>query len=137
MYDKLIGMFAVSNLNQIIVLENQLKDIKKNREETVQAYFLRMTKIKNSEVVLDKEMVLNALGGLSRVWETFITTINNINIVPTFDEILGKCIQEEAGMISRGRISHHEEGEPTAFSGYDKRKNGNKINMLSNQTKGI
>ena len=66
MYDKLIGMFAISNMNQIILLKNQLKDIKMNREETVQAYFLRMTKIMNqpsiiSEVVLNKEMVLNTL----------------------------------------------------------------------------
>jgi len=40
-------------------------------------------------------------------------------------------------MISRGRISHHEEGEPTAFSAYDKRKKGNKKNLFLNQIKGI
>ncbi len=129
LYDKLIDMFAISNLNQIIALKNQLKDIKMNKGETIQAYFLKMTKIKNQlstigVVAPDKEMVLITLGGLPPVWETFITTINNINIIPTFDELMRKCLQEEASMISRGRISHHE-GESIAFSAYNKRKKGN------------
>lgn len=85
-----------------------------NKGEMVQAYFLRMTKIRNrlsivGEVVPNKEMVLIALGGLSLVSETFITTTNNINTISTFDELLGKCIQEEARMVLRGKISHHEE----------------------------
>jgi len=78
-------------------LKNQLKDIKVNRGEIVQAYFLRMIKIKNQlstmgEIVPDKEMVLIALGILSPIWKTFITTISNINSIPTFDELLEKCI---------------------------------------------
>jgi len=82
-------------------------------------------------------MVLISLEGLSPVWETFITTISNINIILTFDELLGKYIQKKARMISRGRISHHEEGEPTAFSAYDKGKKGNKKKYAFKSNKGI
>jgi len=65
MYDKLTGMFAIINLNQIIALKNKLKDIKMSKGETVQAYYLKMTKIRNQlstvgDVVPDKEMVLIA-----------------------------------------------------------------------------
>lgn len=97
MYEKLIGMIAISNLNQIYALKNQLKEIKKTRGETTHAYFLRMTKIRNQmsttgEVVPNKEMVFISLGGLSPFWDTFITTIKNINTIPTVDELPGKCI---------------------------------------------
>lgn len=69
MYDKLIDMFSISNLNQIIALKNKLKEINMNKEEMVEAYSLRMTKIRNQlstidEVVPNKEMVLIALGDL-------------------------------------------------------------------------
>ena len=75
-----------------------------------------------------------ALGGLSPIWEAFITTIININTIPTFDELLGKCIQEEAKIIFRGIISHHR-GEPIAFTTNDKRKicNKNKFSFKSNK----
>lgn len=36
MYDKLVRMFEVNNLNHILSLKNQLKDIKMNKGEIVQ-----------------------------------------------------------------------------------------------------
>jgi len=112
-----------------------------NRGEAIQVYFLRMTKFKNQwstigEVVPEKEMVLIVLRDLFSIWETFIININNIKTIPTFDELLGKCIQGEAKMIFRGNISHHEEEEPTAFSAYDKRNKGNKNKYAFKSNKG-
>lgn len=83
-----------------------------------------------------KKMVLIVVGGRFLIWETFITTISDINTILTFDELFGKCIQEEARTISRGRISHHKEGESTAFSAYDKRKKGNKQKYAFKSSKG-
>jgi len=59
MYDKLVGMFKVNNANKILFLKNKLKDIKMDRRESIQSYFMRITKIKNDllsigEVIGDK-----------------------------------------------------------------------------------
>ena len=47
MYDKLVSMFRVSNSNHILFLKNMLKDIKMDKGESIQSYFMRLTKIKN------------------------------------------------------------------------------------------
>eukprot|EP00253_Pinus_taeda_P032390 PITA_32390 len=72
-YDRLVSMFKVSNANQILFLKNKLKDIKKGKDEDIQSYFLRITKIKNDllsigEVILDMELTLTTLGGLPLKW---------------------------------------------------------------------
>ena len=136
MYDKLIRMYPINNLNQIFALKNQLKDIKMNKGHTIQAYFMRISKIKEQlsttgEIVSDKDLVLITLGGLSPTWETSITTINKNDNFPAFDELLGKCSQEEARMISRGRIPKHEEGEPTSFIVQGKKKKGRRHHHYS------
>ncbi len=66
MYDKLIGMYQVNNLSQILALKNQLKDIKMNKGETIQAYYMRISKVKDQllsigEIIYDRELVLNTL----------------------------------------------------------------------------
>lgn len=68
------------------------------------------------------ELVILTLIGSPPIWETFITTIINNNILSSFDEIVAKITQEESRMISRGRIQKHEEGEPVAYITHDKRK---------------
>lgn len=126
MYDKLTRMHELNNLSHIITLKDQLKDIKMNEGKTIQAYFMRISQVKEllsiGEIIADRELVLVTLGGLPMYWETFITTISNNDKLPTFDELLGKCTQEESKMISRGRIQKHEEGEPIAFSAEAKKK---------------
>ena len=48
MYDKLVSMFRANNANQILFLKNQLKNIKKDKDESMQSYFMRLTEIKNN-----------------------------------------------------------------------------------------
>ena len=48
MYDKLVSMFKASNANQILFFKNQLKNIKKGMDESIQSYFMRLTKISNN-----------------------------------------------------------------------------------------
>jgi len=103
MYDKLIQMFKVNNANQVLFFKNQLKNLKKGRDESVQTYFLKLTKIRNNllaigETIADCEMVLTALGGLPYEWKVFNTTILNNNTIPNFDELLSRCMQEETRM---------------------------------------
>ena len=47
MYDKLVSMFRESNANQILFLKNKLKNIKMDKGESIQSYFMRLTEIKN------------------------------------------------------------------------------------------
>ena len=69
MYDKLVSMFKARNANQILFFKNQLKSIKKGKDESIQSYFMRLNEIRNNllaigEEIFDREIVLIALGGL-------------------------------------------------------------------------
>jgi len=84
-----------------------------NKGESIQSYIMRNSIIRDQllrveEVVLDRELVVMTLRGLPPIWETFITTIRNTNLLPSFDEIVGKLTQEESRMIGRGRIQMNE-----------------------------
>lgn len=61
MYDKLVGMFKVNNESQVLFLKNKLKDIKIDKGESIQSYFMRITQNKNDmlsigEVIVDREL---------------------------------------------------------------------------------
>ena len=93
MYDTLVGMCKVKNANQILFLKNKLKDIKMNKGESIQSYFMRITQIKNDllssgEVISDREFTLISLRVLSRPWDVFVTTILNNDKILGFDELL-------------------------------------------------
>lgn len=64
------------------------------------------------------------LQGLPPILETFITTLSNNNLFPTFDELIGKRTQEDIRMIGIGKIQKREEGEPFTFFTQDKKKKG-------------
>lgn len=66
----------------------------------MQAYFLRITEIKKDllsigETITDREMALTTLGGLPSKWYVFKTTLLNNNVIPGFEELMARCIQEE------------------------------------------
>ena len=121
-----MSMFKASNVNQILFFKNQLKKIKKGKDESIQSYFMRLTKIRNNllaigEVISDREMLLIALGGLPRDWHVFNTTILNNNVIPDFHEILTRCTQEETRMMEYA--SNGNGSDPTTFAAYAKKKN--------------
>ena len=43
MYDNLVNMFKANNANQVLFFKNQLKNLKKGRDESVKSYFLKLT----------------------------------------------------------------------------------------------
>ena len=86
MYDKLVNMFKANNVNQVLFFKNQLNNLKKGKDESIQSYFLKLAEIGNNilairETIVDREMVLTALGGLSSEWHVFNTTILNNNVI--------------------------------------------------------
>ena len=83
-------MFKVNNAIRVLFLNNKLKDIKMDRGESIQSYFMRITEIKIGllsiiEVIVDRELTLISLGGLPREWQVFNTTILNNVRIPSFD----------------------------------------------------
>ena len=62
-------------------------------------------------------MVLTTLGGLSFEWHVFNTTILNNNVIPDFDEVLSKYVQEDT------RMKKYENEGNVAFAAHTKKKN--------------
>ena len=127
MYDKLVSLFRARNANQVLFFKNKLKNIMKGKEESIQSYFMRPTEIMNDllaigEELVDRELVLIALGGLPRDWYVFNTTILNNNVIPDFDELLTRCTQEETRMMERDNPSNGNGGDPTAFTAHAKKR---------------
>ena len=72
------------------LLRNKLREIKKGKDENMQAYFLRITKIKNDllsigETITDREMAFTTLGGLPSKWYMFRITLLNNNVIHGFE----------------------------------------------------
>ena len=125
-YDRLVSLFKVNDANQVLFLRNKLRKIKKGKDESMQAYFLRITEIKNDllsiwETITDREMTLTTLGGLPSEWYVFKTTLLNNNVIPSFEELMARCIQEQT------RVEEQEmplpKGPPAAFSSHAKKRN--------------
>eukprot|EP00253_Pinus_taeda_P020443 PITA_20443 len=98
-YDRLVSLFKVNDANQVLFLRNKLKEIK-GTDDSMQAYFLRITEIKNDllsigEIITDMEIALTTHGGLPSEWYMFRTTLLNNNIILGFEELMARCFQEE------------------------------------------
>ena len=122
MYDKLILMFQVNNVNQVLFLKNKLKNMKKGRDESIQTFFMKLTETRNNllaigETIANREMVLTALGGLPYEWQVFTTTILNNNTIPNFDELLSRCMQEEI------RMKEFDNERNAAYGAHFRKKN--------------
>jgi len=133
-YDRLVSLFKVNDANQVLFLRNKLREIKKGKDECMQEYFLRITEIKNDllsigETITDREMALTTLGGLPFEWYVFMTTLLNYNVIPGFEELMDRCIQEE----TREEVQEMPmpKGPPAAFSSHAK-----KINNSGTKSKG-
>eukprot|EP00253_Pinus_taeda_P017499 PITA_17499 len=125
-YDRLVSLFKVNDGNQVLFLRNKLKEIKKGKDENMQTYFLRITKIKNDllsigKVIPDREMAFTTLGGLPSEWCIFRTTLLNNNVILGFEELMARCIQEEARMEEQEMPTL--KGHLAAFSSHAKRRN--------------
>ena len=125
-YDRLVSLCKVNDANQVLFFRNKLKEIKKGKDESMQAYFLRISVIRNNllsigETIIDREMTLTTLGGLPSEWYVFRTTLLNNNVIPGLQELMARCIQEET------RVEAQEmpmpKGPPATFSSHAKKRN--------------
>ena len=80
MFDAQSGMYKGRNINQKMNLRAQLKSTKMRKGESIHEYFTRVSQFKEQlEAIEDKideiELVMIALNGLARPWDSFIQTM--------------------------------------------------------------
>ena len=63
------------------------------------------------EIFLDKELVINALLGLTPTWEAFSAIFNNWKVAPTFEEQWISNSQEELSIL----LTSNPKGVPNAY----------------------
>eukprot|EP00253_Pinus_taeda_P032298 PITA_32298 len=137
-YDRLVSLFKVNDANQVLFLRNKLKEMKKGKDESTQAYFLRITEIRNDllsigETITDSEMALTTLEGLPSEWYVFRTTLLNNNVIPSFEELMARCIQEETRVEEQEMLMPKD--PPAAFSSHAKKRNNSRHGKFNSRGK--
>ena len=97
MYDALSKMYEGKNININMNLRTQLKGTKMSKPEFVQDYFTRITHIKEKlsaigDTLDEDELVMIALNGLTRTWDSFIQTLCARKESMMFDIVWEDCI---------------------------------------------
>ena len=115
MYDALSRMYEGRNINRKMNLRAQLKSIKMSHGESIQNYFTRVSQIKEQlEAIGDNldedEMVMTALNGITRPWESFIQMMCARKESMEFDVVWEDCIQEETIVANRESLLKEDEG---------------------------
>ena len=77
MYDSVARMYEGRNINRNMNLRTQLKSTKMCQGESIQDYFTRVSQFKeqleaNGDSLDEDELVMTALNGLTRPWDSFI-----------------------------------------------------------------
>ena len=80
MYDALSKMYEGRNINRKMNLRTQLKSTKMCQGQSIQDYFTRVSQFKEQlEAIGDSldedELLMTALNGLTRPWDSFIQTM--------------------------------------------------------------
>ena len=83
MYDAISIMYEGININIKMNLRAQLKGTKMRKGESIQDYFTRVSQFKEQLSVIgdtldEDELVMTALNGITRPWDSFIQTLCSI-----------------------------------------------------------
>ena len=76
MYDAITNLFTVKNVGQVMILKNELCDVKMKKYDTLKSYFVRISQLRNqlqaiSETISEKESMTIAHNGLPKSWDAF------------------------------------------------------------------
>ena len=114
MYDAFSRMYEGRNINKNMNLRAQLKGTKMRRGESIQDYFRRVSQFKEQlssigDTIYEDELVMNALNGLTRNWNSFIQTLCGRNDSMNFDIVWEDCSQEEARVANREALPREDD----------------------------
>jgi putative lipoic acid-binding regulatory protein len=90
MYDSLTNLFLVRNIEQVMSLKNELRDMNMNDDDIITSYFVRISQLRDQlqsieEIILEKELVNIVLNGLPKTWDAFVASMNTMKEYPTFE----------------------------------------------------
>jgi hypothetical protein len=141
MYCPLKNLFSIRNIGQVMILKNELYDMKMNDDDSITSYFWRISQLRDKlqaieEIISDKELVNIVLNGLPKTWDAFVASMNKRKEYPTFEELSTCCAQEESRI--REKEKPQKEYDDQAFTARfnnfkNKRKFGSR--KKSNQEK--
>jgi putative lipoic acid-binding regulatory protein len=99
MYNALTNLLPVKNIGQVMILKNELRNMKMNDDDNITSYFVRISQLRDQlqaieEIISEKELVCIVLNGLPKTWDAFAATMNTRKEYPTFEEIWTCCAQE-------------------------------------------
>jgi hypothetical protein len=89
MYDALTNLFSVRKIGQVMCLKNELRDMKKNDDDSITSYLVRISQLRYQlqaieEIISEKELVNIVLKGLPKTWDAFAASMNRRKEYPTF-----------------------------------------------------
>ena len=113
MYDALSRMQEGRNINRKMNLRAQLKSTM-SKGQSIQDYFTRVSQFKEKlEAIGDNldedEMVMTALNGLTRPWESFIQMMCARKESLKFDVVWEDCIQQETRVVNREALLQEDD----------------------------
>jgi hypothetical protein len=109
MYDSLTNLFSVRNIGQVMILKNELCDMKMNDDDIITSYLVRISQLRDQiqaieEIISEKELVNIVLNGPPKTWDAFSASMNTRNEYPTFEEIWTCCAQEESRISAKEKL---------------------------------
>ena len=126
MFDALSRMHEGRNINQKMNLRAQLKSTNMSKSEPIHEYFTGVSQFKEQlEAIEDKidenELVMTALNGLTRPWDSYIQTISARKESLQFEILRKECVQEEARVANREALLR---GDDHALAAHARRRRG-------------
>ena len=107
-------MYEGRNINRKMNLRAQLKSTKMSHGESIQDYFTRVSQFKEQlEAIGDKldedELVMTALNGLTRPWESFIQMMCSRKESLKFDVVWEDCIRDETRLANKEALPKQDD----------------------------
>jgi hypothetical protein len=116
MFDALTNHFSIRNIGQVMILKNELCDMKMNDDDSITSYFVRISQLRDQlqaieEIISKKELVNIVLNGLPKTWDTFAARMNTRTEYPTFEELWTCCAQEESRISTKEKSKKKDDDQ--------------------------
>lgn len=118
-YDKLVELFSVSIVGEIISLRTKLYKMKVSREEGVASYFMKVSQIRDQlqelgEIILDPKMTTLVLNALRDEWGNFVSSIYGKKEATPFSDLWSLCNIEETILEAKNDVGSNEQTQAYA-----------------------
>jgi len=143
-YDKLVELFFVNTIGEIISFRTKLYKMKISREERITSYFMKVFEIRDQlqelgEVMSDREMTTIVFDALLYEWRKFVSSIYGKKETTPFSDFWSLCKIEESRFKAKNDVGSTEQTQAYAtptrkkgkFGKFEPRKKFHKIFDMS------